>query len=157
MTRDIHSDDNGLYVTGEVAGLGIDWLIDTGCTTTIMSSKTYKMIDRDRRPELVNYGNRLRAANGQCIPVLGAAMMTIKLDSVDITHEVVVADLTSPGIIGMDFLRSCKGSINLGTDSMNIEGVSVNTYGKLSDKRCHRVTLADTVTIPAEVGRLLLE
>lgn len=45
--------DNGFYIFGFLNGLPVDFLIDSGSTSTIISSKTYELLPDDSKPELV--------------------------------------------------------------------------------------------------------
>ena len=41
----------GLYISGLVEGLPNEWLVDTGCSTTILSSNQYRTMSEAPRPE----------------------------------------------------------------------------------------------------------
>lgn len=44
--------DNGVYMSGFLNGLSIDFLIDSGSTSNIISSKTYELLPENSKPEL---------------------------------------------------------------------------------------------------------
>ena len=45
--------EDALYVTGEVKGIEIEWLLDTGCSLSLISVEVYNSIPEEVRPKLI--------------------------------------------------------------------------------------------------------
>ena len=45
----------GFYLQGHVENISVDWLIDTGCTITILSKRRFSALKDDERPVLLPY------------------------------------------------------------------------------------------------------
>ena len=71
------------------------------------------------------------------------------------THPVIVAQCRPSGLLGIDFLHAHGMVLDLSDGSMSYEGKSLPSLIKgKTHLRCARVTVADTVTIPA--GRRMI-
>lgn len=49
----------GFHIKGHVEGLLTEWLVDMGCSTTILSSNQYTTMPETRCPELTPYRENL--------------------------------------------------------------------------------------------------
>ena len=60
----------------------------------------------------------------------------------------IVADIESDIILGLDFLKNQKGHINVETNSLILgdKKFGLNCHGKLG---CYRIVISETVTVPA--------
>ena len=61
--------DGGFFVKGKAEEMQVDWLIDTGCTSTILSTRIFDKFEPDDRPDLVPYKGNLRSADDSPIQV----------------------------------------------------------------------------------------
>jgi transposase InsO family protein len=146
---EINSIDNAIYVKGEFSCLKLDWLVDTGCSISIVSEKVYNEIPMVKRPTLEEQEMDLQAANGDNLRVLGKTQMRFKVGSHEYKHPIIVAELTNDGILGMDFLRTYGGSIDLKSNKIILDGQEVPTQVALDGRKCYRVTLAAKTMVPA--------
>ena len=100
---------SGWYLTGKVAGQVIDWIVDTGSEVTILRSSLYRKLrecDPTEVGELKTTSTRLLAANGDPITVLGAAEIVCEVSNTGIPINVIVADIGTDGLIGIDVRHS---------------------------------------------------
>jgi hypothetical protein len=86
-----------------------------------VSSKLLEKFDSSQKPSLTDSCVRLKSANVENIPVMGECPLQITLKNVEILHTVLIADIESQFILGMDFMTKISRNICLkamiGTDA----------------------------------------
>lgn len=101
--------DNGFYISGFLNSLPIDFLIDSGSTSTIISSKTCEFLPVDSKPELARSDLVLKGVNGVQLQTLGM-----------VTFEITFKDQKKKT-----------------TDSNNLRyRTACNSWTRFSDKKC---------------------
>ena len=97
---------SGLIVTGQIDGLSVKFLVDTGASMTLMSQKVVNFEDHQIDP--VSFD--IYQANGDPLPVVGQIVSEITLGPLRVCHNIVVADIHDDAILGIDFLmqHDCK-------------------------------------------------
>ena len=147
--RELLVKEDALYVDGEVKSVPVEWLLDTGCSRSLISADVYNKIPSKVRPCLVKNDVHMKMADGAGLASLGKAHFLVKIDKNEYVHEFIVACLTNDGILGIDFLREHGGLIDLANDKFTLNGRLMATKNGLSADRCYRVALAERVVIPA--------
>ena len=128
------SGSDSLFVPGSAYGQGLDWLIDTGCSVTLISTGVYYDIPDHERPKLSPYEIELTQAGGTPLQVSGMAQMTVKVGKQRLKHPVIVADCLDSGILGLDFLSEHGGQIDLKSGTVKIRGVNIPLYRQRATK-----------------------
>ena len=59
--------DNGFYAVGEVGGLHVKFLVDTGSTTTLLACKMFDQILERNKPNLEPSRLNIKDVNGNTI------------------------------------------------------------------------------------------
>ena len=125
-----------LYVKGNLGGVHIDWLIDTGAAPNVLNYSFYDKLNPNQRPILNPVTTRIQAAEGTSLNVHGEADFDIVLDGLMISAvRFIVADLDNiHGILGMNFFSktSCIINVSEGYISVNTKHVSMYKQGVLS-------------------------
>ena len=98
---------------GKIKDIKTPILLDTGSTLTIVNPELLEKLDSSQKPNLAFSAVRLKSANGENIPVLGECPIQITLRNIEITHTVLIADIESNFIIGVDFMMKFSCSICL--------------------------------------------
>ena len=80
-------------MTGSIQGAGVNFLIDTGATLTILSRKIYDSLTDDQKPELILDSEEILMADDSPLSVLGKGLMKITIGTKQVTQEIWVADL----------------------------------------------------------------
>jgi hypothetical protein len=90
-------------------------------------------------------------ADGSLLKSVGWALMDVRIGPVSLITPVVVAEITSDAMLGMDFLQMSKCTIDPYNEQLIFEEEVVQCNVRSSGKRtfCAKVTLRQTVTIPA--------
>ena len=143
-----NSGNDSLFLPGSALGRDIDWLVDTGCSVTVISTRVFKEIPSHQRPKLRPYTRTLNQAGGDPLQVLGMADMTIKIGKQKLKHTIVIADCVDSGILGLDFLVEHGGQIDLKSGSVKLCGTSVPLNWQ-KQQTCCRVAVAETVLVKA--------
>lgn len=139
-----------MFLPAQIAGSPARFLIDTGSSGTIISRDMYERISKKRRPKLSPSTDRMVVADGSASPVLGRIDVEISIGTVNVFHPVIVANIALDAIMGLAFLRSHKGQLDLEGSKLNISGKTFTLQGEnAEDFACHRVKLSKTVNIPA--------
>ena len=82
-------------------------------------------------------------ANGETLVVSGRTILELETDTLKCHQEVVVADINVDGVLGLDFLRFQKSSIDMENDILVINGqrLPLIIRGKIG---CSQIYVSDT-------------
>ena len=127
----------------------VQWLIDTGCTVTIISTSKFQDIPVEDRPKLEKYEKTLVAANDQALTVHGQAVFNIKFGTQWVRHKTLVADVSNEGLIGLDFLTKHKVTLDFSTKTVTCSGEEVEAQCRQTVERACRVSVREGVMIRA--------
>ena len=136
-------------MSGRAETVPVEWLVDTGCTTTVLAERVFNQIPEDERPDLMEYPRVLLSADDTPIKVIGQADLNIKLGTKLVQHRVIVAEVSNQGMLGMDFLRAHNMVLNFATGHITCEGEEMVTRCQEGITRVCRVSTAEKVVIPA--------
>lgn len=146
----------GIYVRGSLNDLPILFTADTGASRTIISSKVYSRLDPTQRPVLQG-GTCLKGASGAPIRECGRARFTLKLGSLELPADAIVADIEDEALLGCDVLNgSEKGpaDILLSKGMIVLDDTEIPCF-RVGTKKTRRVTLADDVSVPGRSEALV--
>ena len=143
------ADPKGYFTDGYAEGTTIHWLIDTGCTNTMLSVKKYHEIPEDRRPELYEYNRVIVTADDTPLNVHGQTKFNIKFGSHWVRHSILEADISNEGLIGIDFLTQHKASIDFAEQKISFHGEDLQAQCYSTQDRACRIHVNEGVMIPA--------
>ena len=143
-------------MSGQVETMTVDWLVDTGCSITILSSHVFFKIHPDDRPELCGPNRDLVSADSSPLKVSGEAKFNITVGQKTVSHLTVVADISNDGLLGMHFPKQHEFSIDFRTNILHSQDKSIATQCKLGQCRSCLVTMAEHTIIPAGTLTLFL-
>ena len=105
----------GYRVVGAINGEKVSLLLDTGAAVTLLRKDTWDRVTTNCSQKLTPWpAPGLVGADGSPLETQGSAHVTLELSGNLLPLDVVVvSSLTSEGILGLDFLRMQKASINL--------------------------------------------
>ena len=145
----------GLFVPGTACGQNLNWFVDTGCSITILSKKIFDLIPNSQRPTLTSFDTPLKSANDRLIESFGQAEFSIHLGDQQVTHRVVVADVTSDGLIGLDLMIAHRMVIDVANKKVWCDGENVPVSCQNVTTRACRVAVAEHTVIPASSRTLI--
>ena len=113
----------GYHLDEAVGGVKVSYLVDTGAAVTLLRKDTWDRVcgvsatpDLSPCPALGLVG-----VDGTALHIHGSAAIEIHLCGTRVlTDVVVVSPLTSEGILGLDFLRRQKASIDFSTERVRL-------------------------------------
>ena len=143
---------DGVYIRGSVQGYPLLFTTDTGASKTIISNRVFESLKPEDRPELEET-SKLVGASGVSIKERGKGIFCLKLGSVKMEVEAIVAEIDDDGLLGVDILQNgkngpadllmSKGVLMIDKKEIPIIQVGVNN-------RVRNVTAADHFVIPAQ-------
>ena len=131
----------------KIAGVGVDAVVDTGASTTIISPVVLdsSVEGWDEIHRLQNHS--LQLATGATAPIIGRGFVSFKLGTVKTRIEVWVAKVCDPCLIGLDVLTAGGCKIDLGRGVMQLGGEELPLGGVSTDERVE-LEAPDSVVIP---------
>ena len=102
------SNDGGYFVRANVNDKPVTQLCDSGANVTILNSNLINTWGNSREPCLTPVTTMLLTVTGESKPFKGKATVEINLGNVTFQHEVLFADITQDGILGIDFMMQNK-------------------------------------------------
>ena len=146
---------SGFYVSGQMETQNVDWLVDTGCSITIISSRVFFMVPEDDRPELEVSRNVLTSADGTKLKTLGETVVNITVGKKTFPHLSVIADISNDGLLGMDFLKKHSFSIDFKNNTLSCADSTIVADCRLGRNQVCRVSVAENTVIPAGTRTIL--
>ena len=128
---------------------GVNFLIDSGSTITIISPRLYDKIPESSRPQIEYSNDRIVLADGSIINVTGKCLVEMVIGNIEVQHAVTIANIEAEGLIGSDFLSQHGCVINFKDGVLEIEGETVSYRESLGCMSSCRVKVAETVTLAA--------
>ena len=145
-----------MVAEGEVCGIRIKFLNDTGSAITLISRVVFESINNYNMEELYEVPFEVWPANGNKLQVMGGSKMKITLGSKQLMQDVVVADIKAEGILGMDFLGNHQCILNVAKSEMKLDGDNIPlTVEGLPVSRCCRITTMENEVVPPEQEKLI--
>ena len=72
--------EDALYVTRRVVEVEVEWLLDSGCTLSLISVDVYRRFPASMRPELEENEVEMRMADGSLLLEYGRVHLRVKTD-----------------------------------------------------------------------------
>ena len=144
------SSHDGLFIPIVVGGISANCLIDTGSTISVLHPDKYLAIPEDRRPQLQPYDDHLVMGDGSKVRPLGKAKIEFSVGgNYVMTYNMVIAEVEVPAVLGYDFLKSRGAILDICSQKLMLND---HTFECILESRLpslFRISLSDTVTIPA--------
>ena len=109
----------GMNVSGHCRGKTVNWLVDTGASTSLLSLGVWRSIDGDKRLEPTR--SRMTTAAGKEIVVYGAVEVHVDFGSCCLPIKVTVAEMQPEAILGMDTMSKWGVNVNFKTKELEVE------------------------------------
>ena len=134
------------FLYGNVKGVGLKLLVDTGAAASLLDSKIWSKINEGMLEKWE--GPRLVGVDGSPLKVLGRAKIQLNIGASLVTTSVIITDnLTSDGILGMDFLQDNSCTIDIPRKKLILAGGTVFPLCQKTSPT-YDVRLAETTIIP---------
>ena len=147
--------ESGLYATARIHGMDTYLLIDTGATVSVLSKVCFENIAGSENFKLTKVQGDVLSASGSALKVLGKVLIHFMLNDTELHHEMIVADITLDGILGLDFLVKHRAIINMRTQNLCVDGLQHPIQLEGSAEK-YKVAVIHRVVIPPR-AELLVE
>jgi len=121
------------FLLGKLAGKAVTFLLDTGCTTNLLSWRLFDTLSARDRASLEPYdGEHVTLADGSCIAFHEAVELTGRVLGQVISETFIVSQLKEDAILGMPFLQRHKCHIDISKSAVVMAGrelVCVDRFG----------------------------
>ena len=138
----------GLYIKAGIDGIQLNCLVDTGANRSITHPSKYFGISDYCRPTLKPTDQRIRVPNGNKIEPLGEAIVPLKFGAYTIHHQLLVAEIEEPLVLGNDFLFENNGIIDIGNRVLSLSGKTIPCYLEDELPSIFRIRLASDLVVP---------
>ncbi|KAL3862869.1 hypothetical protein ACJMK2_008815 [Sinanodonta woodiana] len=152
-----HSQQDGLYVKVTIYDIGVNALIDTGSSITVLNPQKYYAISDSLRPPLQSGGGQLRMADGGLVTPLGIAEFRIEINGKSLTHQFIIADVEAPLVLGYDFLYRHNCQINMREGQLVIDGKCLPCQRESQMQSVFKITLSEDIIVPSNSEILVTE
>ena len=148
--------ENGIFTQGQVEGIPINFLVDTGAAVTVMSTAAYERIPPNRRPALRQTHTTISGVGGTSVDVAGSSEMTLVFDGIPVIHEVIIVGIAMDAILGQDILLSHQCKLDLCNLTLRLKGQTLSCWTPGETALACRVLINVIMVATAVSGRLRL-
>jgi len=137
------------FLPGKVAGKPVTFLLDSGCTTNLLSHRVFDALPPKERRELAPYtGEHGTLVDGSCIPFYGIIELTGRVRDQVIQETFVISQLEEDTILGMPFLKGHGCHINFSKSAILMAGKELTCVDKSGRPLVGGVQVVRNCTIP---------
>lgn len=171
--------DNGLYLTGEIYGVSIDFLIDTGSTASLLSCNLYNVALKDENvrkresessttdhactstfptkalQELPENGGKLQNVSGIDLSIHGVMNAEIFIGDDTFEQKFVICDMSPDAILGQDFLLKYVRKIDYQTKVLKTDDNDIGCWIGGEFQMTCRVLAKETTVLPSNSINIL--
>ena len=140
--------DSGLYVRGELEGVEVRFLVDTGADLTVIRAELYESLLGKNHVTLEQIPVDMAVADGRTLPFKGRGSFRLKIGELEVMHNVWVADIDVDALLGYDFLQRYNCTIDAGKGEVKVCGLQHDSIDEKHDGG--RVVIAKTIVVPPE-------
>ena len=118
---------SGVYIKGSVEDVPILFTADTGASRTVISTRVYEKIDKEKQPTLQK-SSCLVGAGGSSIQERGKGLFAVRLGTQERSIEAIVADIEDEALLGFDVLKGGSqgaADILLSQNMIILDGVEI--------------------------------
>jgi hypothetical protein len=102
-----------LFLKATINKVPCSLLVDTGATLTILSSKHFENLLKEKHVRLVPVTQKMTVTDGTSLQVHNKYTFHFALGNHDFSFEAVVADISTDSVPGLDFLKRNKCLVDI--------------------------------------------
>ena len=144
--------DNGFYAKGDVAGVGIEFLVDNGSTMTLISKVAFDRLPAENQSTTSTEILKVRDANGNLIKTYGSIEVPINFNGFLYKQKAVICDIGLDGILGQDFLLKNVSRINYKQYTLHTQQGEIQCYIYGKSAATCRIEVRRTTLVPPQSG-----
>jgi len=140
---------NSYFLPGKIAGKAVTFLLDSGCTTNLISRQLFNTLSARVRGKMEPYnGEYGTLADGSCIPFYGIVELTGCVRDQAIQEMFIASQLKEDAILGMPFLKQHGCHIDFSKSAMVMSGRELACVDKFGRPLVGGVQVVRNCTIP---------
>ena len=140
---------SSFFLPGHIAGKPAHFLLDSGCTTNILSRQFFDTLDVAIKKRLAPYeGGPGTLADGSCIPFCGIIELAGRVRDQNIQETFIVGQLNEDAILGMPFLQRHGCHIDFSKSVMVMGHKELTCVDKLGRPLAGGIQVVRSCTIP---------
>jgi len=140
---------SSFFLPGNIAGKPAHFLLDSGCTTNILSRQSFDIIGLAIKRRLALYeGGHGTLADGSCIPFCGIIELAGPVRDQNIQETFIVGQLNEDAILGMPFLQRHGCHIDFSKSVMVMGHKELTCVYKLGRSLAGGIQVVRSCTIP---------
>ena len=144
------------YMPGKVHGKSVQYLLDTGCTRSVLSKRTFDRLPAKTKEQLQPNDLQGIMADGSILPMLGKITLACKLRNEPFEETFIVSKITDDAILGMSFLEKMGCTLNFDRHILNINDKELLCVDRTGTLLSNKVQILKDAVIPASTEQLLI-
>ena len=136
------------FLPGKVGRVAVQILVDTGCTTNVMSRKVYNKLDRTTRDSLEPYETYGVTASGAKMPFFGLVKTNLRIRHFSTEETFVVGNTDEDIILGMSFLMEQDCMLDFKKGVLELQGRKLHCTDRQGRPLVCKVQVYREVEIP---------
>ena len=137
------------YMPGKVYGKSTLFLLDTGCTTNILSGHVFNSLSSNQKEKLRPVGSSATLADGSSLVFFGQLTLKGKLRDEPFESEFLLAHIKEDVIIGMPFLEENQCTLSFVDATLSFGGKELTCTDRRGRDLTSRVNVVREVVLPA--------
>ena len=145
-----------LVVTGRLNGVAVSGLIDTGSATSLISHQLYQRLPENDEMVMERVYERYSGVSGNALAVYGRIEGELTLGHALMTQSLIVAEIDTEMILGMDFLSANQCRLDLSRGILHLGSEEIQCWDENEDNAHFRVTCRDKVELPPHTATTVI-
>ncbi|CAC5376638.1 unnamed protein product [Mytilus coruscus] len=121
----LSSEDSGMFVELSIQDVPVKFVVDTGATLTLISTRVYNLIPDLCLPHLSKTRSQIKSVCDKYLSLRGKGSFKMDFGKEKFTSEAVVTDLQVDGILGLDFMKKNQCLIDVSANLLHIDNFRV--------------------------------
>ena len=155
---DLEVDSAGsLYLPLQINGISVTALVDSGSTVSVIHPEVLERVTGDPVGVLDGTLRQIKLADGGLLETRGSAWLNLGVaaDEAPFQHEMVVADVDAPAVIGLDFMHGHGCTLDVAGLKLIFGGQAYPETWVEDMPALFKITVAETAVIPLEREKII--
>ncbi|CAC5404356.1 unnamed protein product [Mytilus coruscus] len=119
------SEDAGMFVELSIQDVPVKFVVDTGATLTLVSTRVYDLIPDLYRPHMSEAQSQIKSVCDNYLSLRGKGCFKLDFGKEEFISEAVVTDLQVDGVLDLDFMKKNKCLIDVSANLLHIDNFKV--------------------------------
>ena len=136
------------YIPGKISSKSVQFLIDTGCTRSVLSKNMFDRMPLNIREKLQPNDLQGIMADGSILPMIGKITIPCTVRNEVFNETFIVSTITDDAILGVSFLKEKGCTLNCSKSVLCLNGKELPCVDKTGASLANHVQLIQNITIP---------